>query len=63
MGKSILGKGGQNPLEPANLGSTVLYGPNVDNFKDTYKLLNKLKVAYKVNGVKSLTQLNRQINY
>ncbi len=56
MGKSILGKGGQNPLEPTNLGSTVLYGPNVDNFKDTYKLLNKLKVAHKVNGVKSLTQ-------
>ncbi|MDC1250696.1 3-deoxy-D-manno-octulosonic acid transferase [Pelagibacteraceae bacterium] len=55
MGKSILGKGGQNPLEPTNLGSTVLYGPNIDNFKDTYKLLNKLKVAYKVNGVKSLT--------
>ena len=56
MGKSILGKGGQNPLEPINLGSTVLYGPNVDNFKDTYKLLNKLKIAYKVNGVKSLTR-------
>ena len=55
MGKSISGRGGQNPLEPTNLGSTVLYGPNVDNFKDTYKLLNKLKVAYKVNGVKSLT--------
>ena len=55
MGKSISRKGGQNPLEPANLGSAVLYGPNVDNFKDTYKLLNKLKVAYKVNGVKSLT--------
>jgi 3-deoxy-D-manno-octulosonic-acid transferase len=56
MGKSISGKGGQNPLEPANLGSIVLYGPSVDNFKDTYKLLNKLKVAYKVNGVKSLTR-------
>ena len=55
MGKSISRKGGQNPLEPANLGSAVLYGSNVDNFKDTYKLLNKLKVAYKVNGVKSLT--------
>jgi len=55
MGKSILGKGGQNPLEPTNLGSTVLYGPNVDNFKDTYKLLNKLNIAYKVSGVKSLT--------
>jgi len=55
MGKSISGKGGQNPLEPINLGSAVLYGPNVDNFKDTYKLLNKLNLAYKVSGVKSLT--------
>jgi len=55
MGKSLLGKGGQNPIEPTHFRSTVLYGPNVDNFKDTYKLLNKLKIAYKVNGVKSLT--------
>jgi len=54
MGKSLLGKGGQNPLEPSNFGSTVLYGPHIDNFKDTYKLLNKLGIAYKVNGVKSL---------
>ena len=57
MGKSLSGKGGQNPLEPTNFGSAVLYGPNIDNFKDTYKLLNKLKVAHKVNGVKSLTNL------
>ena len=55
MGKSLSGRGGQNPLEPTNFGSTVLYGPNVDNFKDTYRLLNKLKIAYKVNSVKSLT--------
>jgi len=56
MGKSISGNGGQNPLEPSNLGSSVLYGPNVGNFKDTYRLLNKLKIAHKVNGVKSLTR-------
>ena len=55
MGKSLLGRGGQNPLEPTNFGSTVLHGPNVDNFKDTYKLLNKLKIAYNVSGEKSLT--------
>ena len=63
MGKSILGKGGQNPLEPTNLGSTVLYGPNINNFKDTYKLLNKLKIAYKINGVKSLARsIDKLIN-
>ena len=56
MGKSISGNGGQNPLEPANLGANVLYGPNVGNFKDTYKLLSKLKIAHKINGVKSLTR-------
>ena len=26
------------------------------NFKDIYKLLDKLKIAHKVNGVKSLTR-------
>ena len=57
MGKSLSGKGGQNPLEPTSFGSTILYGPSVDNFKDTYKLLDKLKIAYKVNGVDSLTSL------
>jgi 3-deoxy-D-manno-octulosonic-acid transferase len=56
MGKSISGNGGQNPLEPANFNANVLHGPNVTNFKDTYKLLNKLKIAHRVNGVKSLTR-------
>jgi 3-deoxy-D-manno-octulosonic-acid transferase len=34
MGKSLLGQGGQNPLEPARLGASVLFGPNMDNFTD-----------------------------
>jgi|TARA_B100000787_G_scaffold164288_1_gene146841 3-deoxy-D-manno-octulosonic-acid transferase len=57
MGKSLIGKGGQNPLEPARHGAAVLHGPNIDNFSDIYKLLNKLKITYKVNGVASLTGL------
>ena len=57
MGKSILGKGGQNPLEPARQGATILYGPNVGNFLDIYKLLDKLKITHKVNGTSSLTKL------
>ena len=45
MGKSIIWKhGGQNPLRTCNYGATILHGPNVDNFKDIYKLLNKLKL-------------------
>lgn len=37
MGKSLgAAKGGQNPIEPAKLGATVLHGPHVDNFIDVY---------------------------
>tara|TARA_B110000037_G_scaffold109449_1_gene126662 strand:- start:361 stop:1623 length:1263 start_codon:yes stop_codon:yes gene_type:complete len=57
MGKSLTAKGGQNPLEPARQGATILYGPNIDNFSDIYKLLDKLKITHKVNGVNSLTNL------
>ncbi|WP_415323003.1 3-deoxy-D-manno-octulosonic acid transferase [Candidatus Pelagibacter sp. Uisw_127] len=57
MGKSLAGKGGQNPLEPARNGAAVLHGPNTDNFSDIYKLLDKLKITHKVNGTTSLTNL------
>ena len=57
MGKSLTGKGGQNPLEPARNGAAVLHGPNIDNFSDIYRLLDKLRISHKVNGVRSLTNL------
>ena len=57
MGKSLIGKGGQNPLEPAMCGAEVLYGPNIDNFSDTYKLLDKLKISRKVKNMNGLTSL------
>jgi 3-deoxy-D-manno-octulosonic-acid transferase len=57
MGKSLSRKGGQNPLEPARQGATILYGPNIDNFSDIYGLLDKLKITHQVNGVSSLTNL------
>lgn len=34
MGKSLVGAGGQNPIEPARLGCAVVQGPNVANFAD-----------------------------
>ena len=57
MGKSLVGKGGQNPLEPARHGAAILHGPHIDNFLDIYKLLDKLKITHKVNGITSLTNL------
>ena len=55
MGKSLVGRGGQNPLEPAMHGAAVLYGPNIDNFSDIYRLLDKLKITHKVKDINSLT--------
>ena len=57
MGKSLTGRGGQNPLEPARHGAAVLYGPHIKNFPDIYKLLDKLKITHKVNGLNNLTSL------
>lgn len=39
VGKSLTGEGGQNPLEPAMLGCAILSGPNVQNFRDSYRAL------------------------
>ena len=43
MGKSLAGKGGQNPLEPARYGAAVLHGPNIDNFSRYIHATRKIK--------------------
>lgn len=39
VGKSIIGEGGQNPLEPAMLNCAILTGANVQNFRDSFQQL------------------------
>lgn len=39
VGRSLTATGGQNPLEPAALGTAVLAGQNIQNFRDSYKRL------------------------
>jgi 3-deoxy-D-manno-octulosonic-acid transferase len=39
VGRSLGAEGGQNPIEPALLGTAVLSGDNVQNFRDTYQHL------------------------
>jgi len=41
MGGSLIPHGGQNPIEPAKLGSAILYGPHVHNFTEVYALLQQ----------------------
>lgn len=40
MGKSLAGGGGQNPIEPAKLGSAILHGPSIGNFIDVFGALD-----------------------
>ena len=46
--------GGQNPLEPARMGSYIVHGPNIQNFREIYIMLSKLKVSSKVNNIKDM---------
>ncbi len=55
LGGSIIKRGGQNPLEAARYGAKILHGPNIDNFKDIYKLLRSLKISKKINSPKQLS--------
>jgi 3-deoxy-D-manno-octulosonic-acid transferase len=65
MGGSIIKRGGQNPLEAARYGARILHGPNIDNFKDVYKLLKLFKASNKIttpNQLASLISFSRNSN-
>ena len=57
MGGSLVRHGGQNPLEPARLGCHVINGPFIDNFKEVYSLMRKLKISTTINSPKTLKKL------
>ena len=55
MGKSLVDLGGQNPLEPARLGSAVLFGPHMWNFADISRRLLDADAAVEVGDANALT--------
>jgi len=57
LGGSLIKHGGQNPIEPARLGSTIVHGPYVNNFKEVYSFLDSKKISYKINNTARLTKL------
>ena len=64
VGGSLIPHGGQNPLEPARKGNYILHGPNVQNFKEVYNILAKLKVSSKVNNVFNVKKIvDRKIKH
>jgi 3-deoxy-D-manno-octulosonic-acid transferase len=45
IGGSLIPHGGQNPIEAAKLGSAIIHGPEIGNFRDVYEALNIAKGA------------------
>ncbi len=55
LGGSLINHGGQNPLEAARYGCSILHGPNVNNFVEIYDFLKKNKISQKIKGQKKMT--------
>jgi len=56
MGKSLVDLGGQNPIEPARLGSAILFGPHMWNFPDVSERLLAASGAEQVADVPALAE-------
>ena len=64
LGGSLIPHGGQNPLESAMEGNYILYGPHIENFKEVYEMLEKLKITTRVNSIKKMKYVvHQKINF
>jgi len=54
VGKSLTAIGGQNPIEPAALGKPVVFGPNMQNFRDITRLFVSKNAAVQVKDAEEL---------
>ncbi len=63
LGGSLIEHGGQNPLEAVRYNCNILHGPNVSNFNEIYKFLNKQKISKKVINLNQTSNiLNKLLN-
>jgi len=67
LGGSIIKHGGQNPLEASRYGCETIHGPNINNFTEIYKLLEKIKLSFKIKNTEQLIKkvdqsLSKSIN-
>lgn len=54
LGGSLVPHGGQNPIEPARLGTAILHGPHTHNFRDVYRQLDADGGAHAVADIDGL---------
>ena len=55
-GSLLAGRGGQNMMEPAAYGASVMFGPHIANFRETVDQLLKHKAARQVADAEELTR-------
>ena len=57
VGKSLTAKGGQNPIEPAELGKAVVFGPHMENFAAVARAFVSAGGAVQVRDAAELEQM------
>ena len=56
LGGSLVPRGGHNPIEPALLGATVLTGPYIENFEETFRALLAAQENAPINTAEELSE-------
>ncbi len=57
LGGSLINHGGQNPLEAVRYNCNIIHGPNVSNFSEIYRFLNKQKVSNKIHNLNQASNI------
>jgi 3-deoxy-D-manno-octulosonic-acid transferase len=57
VGKSLMAKGGQNPIEPGALGKATVFGPHMQNFTDITRLFLEKGGAIQVRDAQMLEKV------
>jgi len=57
VGKSLTSHGGQNPIEPGALGKAMVFGPNMENFRDVVREFLSAKGAVQVQEADGLEKV------
>jgi 3-deoxy-D-manno-octulosonic-acid transferase len=61
LGGSLINHGGQNPLEAVRYNCNILHGPNVSNFIEIYKFLNKQNISKKIHNINQATNILKRL--
>ena len=61
VGKSMLAKGGQNPIEPAAHGCVLITGPHMDNFRGVIEVMDRCEARLVVKDQATLEDALRTL--